>query len=210
MLVWTLGYEKAFFWHESTGTFLTMCYVTGYYKSCGEIQDAKENVSTSYNITIGNKNVEVSCNLTAQPAITILKVNDVFEVPNPGLHQSPMSYVHQVDYGILTADDIRAFIEKCESCKQYVSYKCSNATLFGKKQSSSWTSVNDIPKYYWADCSFANKTCQCDLGKNVPQEDAGYLMKKKDLPVKGVQIGGLSAGSNVSVMIGNIACYGGW
>ena len=182
----------------------------GYYKSCSEIQDAKENVSTPYIITIGNKNVNVSCNLTAQPATTIIKVNDAFEVPNPHLYQSAMSFTYEVNYGILTADDIRAFIEKRESCKQYVSYKCSNATLFGKNESSSssWTSVEDTPKHYWANCSFLDKTCQCDQGKNVPEKDAGYLRKKKDLPVKGVQIGGLSAGSNVSVMVGNIECYG--
>ena len=180
----------------------------GYYKSCGEIQDSKKNVSTPYIITIGNKNVKVSCDLKAQPAITIINVNDVFEVPNPRSHQNRMSYVYAVNYGNLTADDIRALIEKSESCKQYVSYKCSNATLFGKNQSSSWTSVKDIPKHYWADCSFSEKTCQCDQGKSVPEKDAGYLTKKKDLPVKSVQIGGLSAGSNVSVMIGNIECYG--
>ena len=139
-------------------------------------------------------------------------VDDVVQVPNPGAHRRPMSYVYNVDYGNLSADDIRAFIEKRESCKQYVSYKCSNATLFGGSQSSlsSWTSVSDTPKEYWAGCSFTDKTCQCDQGKSMPEEDAGYLTKKKDLPVKSLQIGGLSSGSNVSIMIGSIVCYGGW
>lgn len=43
----------------------------------------------------------------------------------------------------------------------------------------------------------------------MPEEDAGYLTKKKDLPVKGIQIRGLSSSSNVSVEIGKIVCYGG-
>ena len=134
------------------------------------------------------------------------------KVPNPGSYGGPKSFSHNVNYGALSADNIRAFIEERESCKQYVSYKCSNATLFGNKQSSlsSWTSVNNSPKEYWVNCSFSDKTCQCDQGKSMSEEDAGYLTKKKDLPVKALQIGGLSSASNISVMIGNIVCYGGW
>jgi hypothetical protein len=189
-----------------------LLYVSGNYKSCGEIQEAKENVSTPYIITIGNKNVEVSCNLTAQPAITVIKVDKVVEVSNPGAHGGDLSYRHDINYGNLTPADIRAFIEKSESCKQYVSYKCSNATLFGTKESpvSGWSSIEKTPKYYWAGCSFSGKDCQCDLGKSMPEEDAGYLAKKQDLPVTSLQIGGLSSDSNVSVTIGNIVCYGGW
>ncbi|XP_028393487.1 EGF and laminin G domain-containing protein-like [Dendronephthya gigantea] len=181
--------------------------VKGNYKSCAEIKDAKVNTSATYTIQVHGETVEVSCNLTSQPVLTIIKVRDIIRVTG-SIHSQ--SYSHNVDYGSLSVNVIRAFIEQSESCKQYVSYKCSNATLFGKGQSalSSWTSISDSPNEYWAGCSFSDKDCRCDQENNNPEEDAGYLTKKRDLPVKAIQIGGLSSSSNVSVEIGNIVCYG--
>ena len=190
-----------------------LCLCTLGYRSCGEIKDAKGNISAPYSIEIGGKTVSVSCNLTSNPAVTIIPVHDVVQVPNPGNYRKPQSYIYNVNYGKLPVSDLREFIEQSESCKQYVSYKCRNASLFGnmKNSLSSWTSVSDNPKNYWAECGFddPNPKCHCDQEHSKPVEDAGYLLKKKDLPVKGLQIGGLSSSSNVSIIIGNIMCYGG-
>ena len=153
--------------------------------------------------------MNVSCNLTLQPAVTTIVVKDVVPIPNPAAY-SKKPFLHNVEYGSVSLESIRALIEQSEVCKQYVSYKCTNATLFGNNKTPlpTWTSINDTPHSYWAGCSFSGTTCQCDLGKGM-HEDAGYLTNKKDLPVKALQIGGLSANSNVSVLIGNIICYGG-
>ena len=160
----------------------------------------------SYLITIGGKSVEVSCNLTSQPAETIIPFNQVVQVSS-----NVANKVYNVDYGDLSAVDIRAFVEQSEICKQYVSYKCSNATVLDKQfPLLSWTSTEDSPIYYWAGCSFSDKTCRCDSGKGIANENLGYLTKKKDLPLKSLQFGTLPSGSNISVKVGNIACYGGW
>lgn len=140
----------------------------------------------------------------------IISVNHVVHIPNPADYGGPKSYVFNVKYKSLL--NVRTLIERSESCKQYVSYKCTNATLFGNKEFalSSWTSVGNSPYTYWAGCSFSNRSCKCDQGNSKSEEDNGYLTKKQELPVKSLQIGGLSEYSNVTVTIGSVVCYGGW
>ena len=181
---------------------------SGSYKSCGEIQDAKVNSSTSYSITIDGKSVQVSCNMTSQPAETIIPLQHV-------IHVKTGDKGYNVGYaagGSLSANHIRKFIKQSEICKQQVSYRCSNSTPLVDKHFPllHWTSIESSPRYYWPGCSLSDKTCRCDPETSMTKDDYTYLTKKKDLPLTSLQFGALPSGSNISVTVGDIVCKGGW
>lgn len=163
------------------------------------------NSSTSYSITIGGKSVQVSCNLTSQPAETIIPL------PPYVIHVETGDKDYNVGYdtGSLSANDIREFIKQSEICKQHVSYRCSNSTPLVDKHFPllHWTSIESSPRYYWPGCSLSDKTCRCDPETS---DDYTYLTKKKDLPLESLQFGALPSGSNISVTVGDIVCQGGW
>ena len=165
------------------------------------------NSSTFYSITIGGKSVQVSCNMTSQPAETIIPLQHVIHVKTGGKG-------YNVDYGTgsLSANHIQEFIEQSEICKQQVSYRCSNSTPLVGKQFPLlyWTSIDDSPRYYWPGCSLSDKTCRCDPETSMTKDDYTYLAKKKDLPLTSLQFGALPSGSNISVTVGDIVCQGGW
>lgn len=191
-------------------TSLSYCLSLGSFKNCDDVKESARNISGLYVVRIADKDVQVYCNLTSEPVKTTLPVYDnIYHILGSAVHD-----VHSqtITYRNLSTEDVKKFIDKSVSCKQYVAYTCVNATLFGSlgKSSFSWTSIDDSPKYYWSDCSFADKNCHCGVhGNGTFRENFGYLTNKDDLPVKSFHFNHLSASANVKIQVGNITCYGG-
>ena len=182
------------------------------YRSCSQIQEHNEHGIEK--IKLDGKEYDVQCNMSAHPATTIVKVLDAKDImiQNPALHSKSFPFIRKIEYRGIPVKAVQELVNISEHCKQFVSYKCKNASLFGDEKSplSYWTTPKGVAKFYWSDCGHdaSGKHCNCDFEKNEAI-DQGYLTKKQDLPVSEVHFGGLKAVSNVSFTIGDIVCYGG-
>ena len=154
--------------------------------------------------------------MSVTPATTVIEVknskNVVINNPSHFDGQS-VPFLHSVDYSIANELAIRELIKLSENCRQYVSYHCKNAPLFGdvsNPSGSSWTStkVDGEGHFYWSNCDIKNNPCNCD-GKDKETVDEGSLTNKQDLPVSTLRFGGYKADSDVSFTIGDLVCYGG-
>lgn len=150
--------------------------------------------------------------MSSQPPETIIKVlnGDDVKITDPEEYSKTFSFIHHIQYSDLPIKAIKELVELSENCRQFVSYHCKNASLFGDRSSpqSCWSSFGGDCKFYWGGCDGLKQNCKCDSGTSKDDTDQGLLTKKKDLPVAQVRVGGLKTNSNVSFTIGDLICYG--
>lgn len=125
--------------------------------------------------------------------------------------EEPGSYVKDIHYDA-DLDQITAFINRSETCRQRITYYCKHSKLFNSPISSNdefqpnswWVSRNNQKMDYWGGSSSGSRKCECgieglcvknqmwcncDANLETWQQDSGDITEKEHLPVKQLRFG---------------------
>ena len=176
------------------------------------------------------KATKLPCNMTANPAITGVKSEElkvkIITGGDTGTVSQPL--VKDITYN----PDIKvakALAMNSGTCKQYIEFGCKKARLLNAGESPRlgyWVSTAGVYQNYWGgapptseSCACGvnntcqpnrNKKCNCDAGENIWRKDGGWLTATADLPVTQVVFHDVNngKGSEANFTVGNLYCTG--
>ncbi|RDD42651.1 Fibrillin-1 [Trichoplax sp. H2] len=195
-------------------------------RTCQEAFDAGHRYSGTYLIDPDGPNGNsqpfyVRCEMHVDPdyALTILTHTKQDSVP-----VNNSRYVHSIDYRVSYSQAVK-LVEVSAACGQELVYDCQKAPMYvkaGRRQSSVWwLDRNGNKMNYWgnsrqdfkSDCGVDGKCsggknfgCNCDKGDNVLRRDKGIVKDRRRLPIKGIEVEGISGNQYKAVRVGRLIC----
>ncbi|XP_078683167.1 uncharacterized protein LOC144917227 isoform X1 [Branchiostoma floridae x Branchiostoma belcheri] len=137
-------------------------------------------------------------------------------------YRDPGSYSRNVTYWT-SLEQIRAVIRRSKRCMQFIKYECLSSVLHRDSTSFAWwVSADGRRKDYWgggkpgtSNCACGQtgtcgggRACKCDLGLASWQEDSGWLMHKRHLPVTQLRFGDTGTpGQQGYHTLGRLICF---
>ncbi|XP_078603336.1 neurexin-4-like [Branchiostoma floridae x Branchiostoma japonicum] len=137
-------------------------------------------------------------------------------------YEEPGSYSRNITYWT-SLEQIRAVIRRSKRCMQFIKYECLSSVLHrGSTGFAWWLSADGRRKDYWgggrpgtSNCACGEagtcgggRACKCDSGLDSWQEDSGWLMHKRHLPVTQLRFGDTDTdGKQGYHTLGRLICF---